>query len=321
MSPLSASRRSSERILEMAAPRGGVVSRIDLLAAGFTRGFVRGRVEAGWLLPLVRGVYAVGHPVESEGTILAAALVAAGPDSALAGASAAAVWEIRRWKGPVEIVRPKGRTPTGFRLERPGLRRPRAVRVRRTRRVDPGDFSNRHGLRLTGIERTLLDLAGVLNDRGLRSAFNEADRLGLLRRDRLLDCVDRGQSRPGGASFRRLVETRHPETVSTESELETSFMDLCRRHSIPVPDSNPVLCGYRVDCLWSEYRLVVELDGFEFHRGRMAFEKDAVRDAELSLAGFRVLRLTYDMVMNRSEQTALLIRSHLERRVDRERAG
>ncbi len=114
-----------------------------------------------------------------------------------------------------------------------------------------------------------------------------------------------------GPGFRRLVETRHPETQRSESELESMFMDLCRRHGIRMPESNPVLCGYRVDCLWRRERLVVELDGFEFHRGRMAFEKDAARDAELRLAGYTVLRITYDMVVNRSGQTARLVTSQL----------
>jgi len=308
----AASHSSSRRILEMATQTHGVVSRSSLLEAGFSRGFIRGRVEAGWLLPLARGVYAVGHPLGSEAAVLAATLVASGRGSAIAGVSAAALWGIHRWNGPVEVVRPGARSPTRFRLERPGLLRPRAVRVRRTARLDPREFRTRAGLRTTNVERTLLDLASAVGDRDLRSAFNEADRLGLLDRNRLLECVAAGRGLPGASSFRRLVETRHPETHSSESELETMFMDLCRRYGLPVPEPNPVVCGYRVDCLWRDQRLIAELDGFEFHRGRMAFERDAARDADLRLAGYSVIRITYEMLVHRPRQTALLVRSQME---------
>ncbi len=305
----------------MAAPRGGAVSRADLLEAGFTRGFIDGRREAGWLLPLGRGIYAVGHPLESEHGILTAALLATGPGSALAGESAAALWGIHRWRGPIEIIRPESRRPADLHLERPGLRRPRRVRVRRTRRISTDEFSIHRGLRVTGVERTLVDLAGRRDARGLRSAFNEADRLGLLRQDRLLTCAQRSRGRPGASDFRRLVETRHPETARNESELETRFMDLCRQNSLPLPESNPLLCGYRVDCLWREQRLVVELDGYEFHRGRMAFLKDAERDAELGLAGYRTVRLTHDMVFRQPGRTVRLIESHLRPETNRDHTG
>jgi len=39
-------------------------------------------------------------------------------------------------------------------------------------------------------------------------------------------------------------------------------------------------------------RVVVEIDGYEFHRTRAAFETDRVRDAALQREGLRVLRVT-----------------------------
>jgi very-short-patch-repair endonuclease len=52
------------------------------------------------------------------------------------------------------------------------------------------------------------------------------------------------------------------------------------------------LAGFEVDMAWPEHRLVVELDGHEFHRTRTGFERDRVRDAQLQVAGYRVLRVT-----------------------------
>ena len=52
--------------------------------------------------------------------------------------------------------------------------------------------------------------------------------------------------------------------------------------------------GFEVDCLWPAEALVVELDGWEFHRDRDAFERDRRRDVRLQLAGYVVLRFTWD---------------------------
>ena len=51
--------------------------------------------------------------------------------------------------------------------------------------------------------------------------------------------------------------------------------------------------GEIVDLYWPEPKLVVELDGFQFHRSRAAFETDRRRDAKLAAAGLRVIRVTW----------------------------
>ncbi len=43
---------------------------------------------------------------------------------------------------------------------------------------------------------------------------------------------------------------------------------------------------------WARERFAVELDSFEFHRGRAAFERDRVRQEELKLAGIEMIRVT-----------------------------
>lgn len=60
---------------------------------------------------------------------------------------------------------------------------------------------------------------------------------------------------------------------------------------------NSRMAGYEVDFLWPLEKLVVEVDGFEFHSGQAAFEADHVRDADLAMAGYRVVRFTYRKVM------------------------
>jgi very-short-patch-repair endonuclease len=99
----------------------------------------------------------------------------------------------------------------------------------------------------------------------------------------------------------------------TESELEGRFLRLCARAGLPLPEPNRHVLGYRVDCLWPERRLVVELDGYEFHRGRDAFESDRERDSRLRLAGYLVLRFTWRQVMDRPGQVVALLFQELAR--------
>ena len=56
------------------------------------------------------------------------------------------------------------------------------------------------------------------------------------------------------------------------------------------------VCGYEVDFFWPEARLVVEFDGWSTHSSRAAFERDRRKDADLQLAGNRVMRVTHRQI-------------------------
>ena len=59
-----------------------------------------------------------------------------------------------------------------------------------------------------------------------------------------------------------------------------------------MPLTNRLLFGFQVDAVWPELKLVVEVDGYEFHGDRRSFENDRARDATLVAAGYRVIRFT-----------------------------
>jgi very-short-patch-repair endonuclease len=52
------------------------------------------------------------------------------------------------------------------------------------------------------------------------------------------------------------------------------------------------VAGWEVDAYWPSHRLIVELDGWSYHRSRQAFERDRRKDADLTAAGHRVIRIT-----------------------------
>ena len=99
-----------------------------------------------------------------------------------------------------------------------------------------------------------------------------------------------------------------PERDRTRSELERIFLRLCRRHKLPPPRVNEAVGPHVVDFLWPRQKLVVETDGYRFHRGRAAFERDRNRDMRLKTLGFEVMRLSYKQIVEDEKNVALALR-------------
>ena len=69
-----------------------------------------------------------------------------------------------------------------------------------------------------------------------------------------------------------------------------------------------------MDLVWHAERLVVEVDGYAFHSGRSAFERDRGRDAELQAAGYRVIRVTWRQLTEAPEALVATLAAALARR-------
>jgi hypothetical protein len=87
---------------------------------------------------------------------------------------------------------------------------------------------------------------------------------------------------PGRATLERVL---HGEVPVTLSRLESRFLKLLEDGGLPLPITNKVAGGYRVDCRWPEHRLTVELDSYRYHRSRQAWEKDRHREREARIRG------------------------------------
>jgi hypothetical protein len=155
------------------------------------------------------------------------------------------------------------------------------------------EVTTHRGIAVTTAARTLLDLAAVLDEHNLARVAERAEALRLASPTSLADLVARYPRRPGVPNVKRLLEQGRIVETTTRSELERRFLTLLDAEGLPRPLVNePIDATKHPDFRWTDQRLVVELDGFETHGTRAAFERDRARDRALTAAGWRVARIT-----------------------------
>jgi len=286
--------RLAKRERELAAladRQHGVISRRQLRDAGLGSRTIRRRIEAGRLHPLYRDIFILGRKGISERGEWQGAVLVGGDEALLSHRSAAALWGLASHSPPVEITTPSARPVPGIAFHECG--------------IHPEERATVKGIPVTSVARTLLDLAEVVDEQELTLAWEEADRRRLLSLPAVEAVCARGFGRHGLKRVRALLEASRP---STRSPLEARVVELCRAHSLPLPETNAKVLGKEVDAFWPEQRLMIEADGFEFHGHRAAFERDRARDAEMQVAGYHVLRLTHLRLDEEPEKIAAQIR-------------
>lgn len=282
----------------MATRQHGVVARFQLRELGFGDEAIKTRLANSRLHHLHEEVYAVGHTRLGPRSWWWAALLAYGPGAALSHQSAAVLWEIRRpGRGAVHVTAPSGRQ---------GSHRRKGIWIHRCKLV-PEDVTRQNGFPVTTVARTLFDLAEVVPFDSLKRAAEEADRLRRLRLPELERICERGRGRRALRPVRQLVEELRPPDEG-RSPLEIRFPAFVREHDLPPPAQNVHVLGHEIDALWPAAKLVVELDSWEYHGHRAAFERDRARDPKLLVAGYRTIRVTHRRLDREAAQLAAEIR-------------
>ncbi|HKQ17363.1 MAG TPA: type IV toxin-antitoxin system AbiEi family antitoxin domain-containing protein [Solirubrobacterales bacterium] len=287
----------------LAGRQHGVVSRSQLLEIGVPAATIHGWVRRGHLHPLHRGVYAVGHPrVSQEGRWLAA-ILACGPGAVLShGPAGQLLWIVsrtERYALHVSLIRGRDRSPAGIVTHRP-------------RSLERRDTTTRQGIPTTTATRTVWDLATTSTPTAIRRAFEQAEKLNLLDRDRLGSLLAAQPSHKGAATLHVLLGEAVLPLAETRSRLEEIVFETCRDHSLPLPATNVPLFGHEVDFLWSDARFVVEADGGD-HLNRRQRDRDNARDIELARAGYLVRRYSWTALADR-DAVAVEIGTILEER-------
>jgi Transcriptional regulator, AbiEi antitoxin len=276
--PTAAQQPSDDTPLaRLAARQHGVVSRGQLLELGYTEQRIKTLVAEGTLLRLHRGVHAVGHRRLSLKGRWLAAVLGCGNGARLSHRDAAMLWDLRR-------------TSSGLiHVTAAGTHRLDGVDCHRTRHPDRLGTTLIDAIPVTTIERTLLDLAADEPLQRMRSLLEAAERRRVLDARRLTAEIDASNGHRGTARLAAALALVADEPPELRSGLEARFLLLIREAGLPEPSTNVLVDGLPVDAYWPRYDLIVEVDGWRWHRGRRSFIDDRIKRNQLTLAGHTVL--------------------------------
>lgn len=162
------------------------------------------------------------------------------------------------------------------------------------RLLQPRDLTERWGIPVTGVVRTMLDLALELDPGPLERAINEADRLGLIDPEALREVLDGYRGQSGVARLRERLDRRTFRL--TRSELERIFLTLTKQIDLPLPLTGQWVNGFEVDFtgLTSAPSSRPTDSRITAPPGQQA--RDRLRDQAHTAAGTTHLRFTHEQV-------------------------
>jgi Protein of unknown function (DUF559) len=225
------------------------------------------------------------------------AVLASGPDAVLSHWSAAGLW----------MIRPNSRSRIDVTV--PHRSRSSKAICRHVSVVPPDERVVEEGIPVTTVPRTIFDVAATENVDAVVSMLREAEYRNLWDGLSLWDLLGRYPRKRGSRRVRIALERLKEEPVGRKrSPLEERFSPFLRRWHLPLPRYNDWILlpngkRYQVDCHWPGTNQIVELDGWQAHKGRVAFREDKARDRRLSAAGYTVTHITWSQLED--EPTAI----------------
>jgi hypothetical protein len=296
-----------ERMEALASGQHGLLSYEQVIALGYSESAIQHRRRTGEWRNVFRGVYRLAGAADSPRLRAMAAVLGGGPEAILSHTSAAGLLSFPGFTiDPVTVSVPRSRRAL------PGVRVEQSLELplHHRRIVD--------GIPCTSIARTLFDLCGDVRPRRAERALDNAlarKRVTLPALWRVLDDLA-VQGRAGTVLLRELLTKRDRRYVPPESELEARFLELVANLHLPAPTRQADLGDAdswigRVDFVWRDAHLIVEVDGAAFHDGFVDQQRDQGRDERLTAAGWTVLRFRWDAVVNDPATVADHIRAEL----------
>jgi very-short-patch-repair endonuclease len=256
---------------------------------GYAKDTVIEWAAAGRLHRLHQGVYAVGHRRLSWYSHCWAGILGAEPNetdvvvwpAVASHGSAAYLWGLYRYApDTIDVTAPIRR------------RAKRRFRVHFSSILAPEDRRERQGIPVTSVPRTLMDLAIRAQPDRLERLLERAEELELLDVAAVEDLLGRAGGHRGRGRLGRALAVYRPDPTFTRSRYERQFRRRVIAAGIAAPAMNSNVEGYELDAYWPDLRFAVELDLFETHGSRAAFERDRLRQEELKLLGIEMISVT-----------------------------
>jgi very-short-patch-repair endonuclease len=279
---------------------------------------IQTRRRSGLLTEVYNGVYAVGSVEDVPFGREAAALLAVAR-SVLSHLSAAVVWELiplreagrgLRHPGPIHV------TVRGPRKSRAG------IVVHRSSSLARADLTIRHGLPITSVARTLLDISEVLPTREVERALDEALARKLVTLEEIQRLLARTRNRRGVTIMRRLIAWR-----TTSAGGRTTWQRIAYKAfvaaGLPEPEQDVWYIGYQHDFLWREHGVTLEIDGYPWHSTKIGMERDREKETACKQHGLDPNRVSNSQVEGNILQVVALVAARLALReaAGRESAG
>jgi hypothetical protein len=194
-----------------------------------------------------------------------------------------------------------------------GRRAVQGIDLRVTRELPDEDRTVRDGIPVTTVERTLIDLAGErsVSDRALESAAAQAERDGWFRRPAQLRTATRARHRTGSPRLRSVLRIgprlwrSDEEAQAAAAIVEAGLPEPVIAHVVHT-DIGPL----EVDLSFPDHMLILEVDGGQ-HLLTLNAARDGDRDAALTRAGWRTLRVTATDVRERPAHVVARVRAAL----------
>jgi len=297
--------QSLDRLMrELAEQQQGVVGREQLREKGVCRQAVAARLRSpDWAEVTARVLRLVGMP-RTDGQQAMAALLDAGDGSVLSHRSAAAAWGIPGFDmAELEVSRQRTGANRGSDL----------ARLHHPCHLPPHHCTTRNGLPVTTLVRTVFDLAGSEKPGRAERVLHAALRAGLrwtTIEQHLYELARSG--RPGIELMRELVAT-HGGRSALGSGLEVRFLRILLHAGLPEPRRQVDLGGHapvgRVDFLYDDVRLVIEVNGTWSHSTSADVNRDQDRTARLVAAGYVVLPVSEHLLLGAPDEVVRLVRS------------
>ena len=273
----------------LAQTQYGLATRAQVLALGGNDALIARRVGSGQWARARRGVLVIGAVAPTWAQQVMASCLAGGRDVVASHRTAARHWDLVGRSGRIQLL------VGGERLVRLA-----GVETHQTLILPPMDRTVHRGIPVTSVARTLVDLTvgqdPVAVGRWLDDAMR---RLGLDPRE-LRSCIARlaGPGRPHPSALVQALSERWEGFDPGDSALEARALLAIARAGLPRPvQQHPVRrpdgSWAFIDLAYPDAMVAIELDGWEHHSTRTAFDRDRARANDLALAGWRLYRFTW----------------------------
>jgi very-short-patch-repair endonuclease len=280
--PTDEHRRREAELNALARRQDGLVSLDQALGLGYSHKTVRRKVATKQWIRVAYRVYQLGSHAPSPRATIRAAMLSIGDEAVLVGPAAAWWWGLLDSRpAPIDIA---------VEREHRQRRRPGVFLVRRT--VPASDRTLRRGVRVTTLAPTVLDAAATLGAVEGARVMDRALQRRVVTVEALRHTQIRRSGRRGTPLITRLLALAAGGAVSEAERLAHTQM---RRGGIGGWRANvamdvPGFGRAVVDVAFPEQKVILEIDGWAFHRDLRAFLVDGPRQAALAAEGWVVVR-------------------------------